>query len=83
MKSKVFSSVLLSIILPVVIVVIVYLLNDYMSGEIGKKAYFISVIPNLMLVRYYFIKRKDDLRGRLALLITFAVGICLYFLFMK
>ncbi|MBO6050407.1 MAG: hypothetical protein J6P65_00330 [Bacteroidales bacterium] len=40
-----------------------------------QKLILLSVIPNVLLLRYYLVKLKYDLTGRGILLITFAIAL--------
>ena len=40
-----------------------------------QRLILISIIPNLLLLRYYLVKLKYDLTGRGILFITFIIGI--------
>lgn len=40
-----------------------------------QKLILLSVIPNVLLLRYYLVKLKYDLTGRGILLVTFAIAI--------
>ena len=52
---------------------------DSFIGLPNASLYLISLIINLLLLRYYFVKAKLDRTGRGILLVTF-IGFFLYFL---
>lgn len=76
-NSQVFGG-LLGLVLPVLVylllLLITYLLNSIFAIDISAYLYklrLISVVVNLILIRYYFVKLKFELTGRGLLLVTF------------
>jgi RsiW-degrading membrane proteinase PrsW (M82 family) len=73
---------LLGAIIPALIfglmeLIIFFLPQQIRDGNVFtlQRLILISIIPNLLLLRYYLLKLKYDLTGRGILAITFVIGI--------
>jgi len=66
-----------AIIFGVLKLVIHFLPHEIMDAKVFtlQRLILISIIPNVILLRYYLLKLKYDLTGRGILAITFVVGI--------
>ncbi len=74
----------IGILAPVILWVILYYSNEAIHNSKGV-SYFrpfmiqiLSLIPNLLLLRYYLISLKCDKTGRGILFVTFIIGIGMF-----
>ena len=73
---------ILGLLIPAIIFGVLKLILFFLPHEIINANVFslerlilISIIPNVLLLRYYLLKLKYDLTGRGILAITFVIGI--------
>ena len=84
-KDSIWLGIALGIVLPGILYLILHFVNKAFENPVSGKTYLtdtmvqiISLIINLLLMRYYLINLKADKTGRGILLVTFIVGITLF-----
>jgi len=81
-KDSIWMGIALGFLIPMHIFLLLKLIVYFLPQQINNAAVFtlerlilISIIPNVLLLRYYLLKLKYDLTGRGILAITFVIGI--------
>ena len=76
----------LGIVLPAVLWGILHLINISVRNKVGNHYFtefmlqILSLVPNVLLLRYYLINLKADKAGRGILAVTFVIAVVLFFL---
>lgn len=65
---------ILAVLFPLIVIILVWFAEENLSIW-QPKWYLFSVLPNLLLMRYYFIKTKNETAAKLVLLISFLLGV--------
>ena len=85
-KDSFLSGIVIGIVAPPLAFGVLFLINMLIAWLVGSfdglpvvSLYLLSLVVNLLLLRYYFVKAKFDRTGRGILLITF-IGFFLYFI---
>ena len=81
-QDTLWMGLILGLLIPAIIFglfeLIIYLLPHQIKDSnvfTSQRLILISIIPNVLLLRYYLLKLKYDLTGRGILAITFIIGI--------
>jgi len=80
-KDSLWMGMLLGFLIPLLIFLLLKLIalffpQQMVNANFNLQRYIlISIIPNVLLLRYYLLKLKYDLTGRGILAITFVIGI--------
>jgi RsiW-degrading membrane proteinase PrsW (M82 family) len=69
------GSLIPALILGLLELIISFIPLKYADVFTLERLILISIIPNLLLLRYYLLKLKYDLTGRGILAVTFVIGI--------
>ncbi len=86
-KDSFWLGILLGLVLPGILYLILHYINISIENKVSNRPYLtdsmvqiLSLIINLLMIRYYLITLKADKTGRGILLVTFVAGI-LFFIF--
>lgn len=86
-KDSFWLGILLGLVLPGILYLILHYINISIENKVSNRPYLtdsmvqiLSLIINLLMMRYYLIRLKADKTGRGILLVTFVAGI-LFFIF--
>lgn len=76
----------MGVVIPAVLYGILHLINSNVENKVGNNYFtefmlqILSLVPNVLLLRYYLISLKADKTGRGILAVTFVIGIVLFIL---
>lgn len=86
-KDSLIFGIIVGIVVPGIVYLILHFVNTMVKNGVSGRSYLtdpmvqiISLVFNLLLMRYYLINLKADKTGRGILLVTFVIGIVCFIL---
>jgi hypothetical protein len=86
-KDSFWLGIIIGVVLPAVVYLILHFVNANLKNAVSNRSYLtdamvqiLSLVGNLLVMRYYLITLKADKTGRGILLVSFIIGIVCFIL---